>query len=117
MEPVPEIKTLPLSIADLDSAAPLEPAPDTVAPAGAGSDLVTGLSLDQQEALAAVTVLAGEVEAAEWALNQLKTSCNAQIAVALQLGVPREAVAAAAGMCASALDGLIAEEIPASEAD
>jgi hypothetical protein len=117
MEPIPEIKTLPLSIADLDSAAPMEPEPTTAAPAAAGSDLVAGLSLDQQEALTAVTVLAGEVEAAEWALDQLQTACNAQIAVALQSGVPRDTVAAAAGICASAMDGLIAEEIPASEGD
>jgi len=115
MEPVPEIKTLPLSIADLDSAAPVEPEPATAAPAAAGTDLMAGLSLDQQEALAAVTVLAGEVEAAEWALDQLQTACNAQIIVALQSGVPRESVAAAAGICASALGGLIAET-PASEA-
>jgi hypothetical protein len=115
MEPVPDIKTLPLSIADLDSAAPVpEPGPATPAPAEAG--MLAGLPLDQQEALAAVTVLAGEVEAAEWALDQLKAACSRQITVALQAGVPRDTVAAAAGICASALNGLIAEEIPVSEA-
>lgn len=39
----------------------------------------------------------GEVEAAEWALDQAKAACDVQIAAALAAGVPTERVAAVAG--------------------
>jgi hypothetical protein len=53
--------------------------------------------------LAAVVTRVGEVEAAEWALDQAKASCKVQIGAALSSGVPAERVALAAGVCASAL--------------
>ena len=39
----------------------------------------------------------GEVEAAEWALDQAKAACDVQIAAALAAGVPAEKVVAASG--------------------
>ncbi|NKX49286.1 hypothetical protein HER39_01560 [Arthrobacter deserti] len=62
--------------------------------------------------LSAVAVRAGEVEAAEWALDQAKAACDAQIAAALFSGLPAERVALAAGLCASALDGFIENQMP-----
>ncbi len=43
----------------------------------------------------------GEVEAAEWALDQAKAACDVQIAAALAAGVPAAEVATAAGVGAS----------------
>ena len=60
------------------------------------------LSALRDQLLAAVIARVGEVEAAEWALDQAKAACDVQIAAALAAGVPAEEVAAAAGICASA---------------
>ncbi|MET3350914.1 UNVERIFIED_ORG: hypothetical protein ABID57_002613 [Arthrobacter sp. UYEF1] len=51
--------------------------------------------------LAAVTTRVGEVEAAEWALDQAKAACDVQIAAALAAGVPAEKVVEVAGDLAS----------------
>ena len=56
----------------------------------------------------------GEVEAAEWALDQAKTACDVQIIAALSAGVPAEQVVAAAGELASALTGFVEDREPAS---
>ncbi len=64
--------------------------------------------------LAAVVTRVGEVEAAEWALDQAKAACDVQITAALSAGVPAEKVAAAAGELASALTGFVEDREPAS---
>jgi hypothetical protein len=61
------------------------------------------LSAADERLLAAVVTRVGEVESAEWALDQAKAACNTQIVAALSSGVPVERVALAAGVCASAL--------------
>lgn len=63
--------------------------------------------------LAAVVTRVGEVEAAEWALDQARAACEAQVAAALSSGVPASEVAGAAGVCASALSELIGVREPA----
>ena len=50
----------------------------------------------QETLLAAVITRVGEVEAAEWALDQAKAACDVQISAALAAGVPAEKIAAAA---------------------
>jgi hypothetical protein len=49
----------------------------------------------------AVPARVGEVEAAEWALDQAKAACETEIAAALAAGVPAEKIMAAAGELAS----------------
>jgi hypothetical protein len=66
----------------------------------------------QERLLAAVVTRVGEVEAAEWALDQAKAACNEQMTAALSSGVPAERVAVAAGVCASALPELTGEREP-----
>ena len=63
----------------------------------------TDLSALQEQLLSAVIARAGEVEAAEWALDQAKAACEVQMAAALASGVLAEKVANAAGVCDSAL--------------
>ncbi|WP_150110027.1 hypothetical protein [Crystallibacter crystallopoietes] len=114
-----ETSTLPLSIAELDSTVYVESSPTAVPPVEEetrtfGPD---GLTEGQQKALAAVTVRAGEVEAAEWTLDQAKAACNAQIAAALASGVPAETVAEAAGVCAAVVADLAREAAAALSAE
>ena len=99
MEPFTDSITPPLSIAQVDSTVygERELAPST--PKRAVADLVAL----QERLLAAVITRAGEVEAAEWALDQAKTACDVQVAAALAAGVPAEKIAAVAGEQASAL--------------
>ncbi|WP_262107379.1 hypothetical protein [Arthrobacter sp. Marseille-P9274] len=106
MEPIAETKTLPLSIAALDAGVSLEVPPGRLPTPDEDTDAMASLSPVQKKALAAVTVRAGEVEAAEWALDQAKAACDAQITTALASGIPAETVAAAAGVCAAAVGKL-----------
>ncbi|HET6269318.1 MAG TPA: hypothetical protein VFE00_04490 [Arthrobacter sp.] len=69
----------------------------------------------QERLLTAVVTRVGEVEAAEWALDQAKAACDVQIVAALSSGVPAERVAVAAGICASALTELASDREPAAE--
>ena len=116
MEPVIEMSTLPLSIAQVDSAVYTEPAPLSAPIPESDAGTPVGLTAGQKKALAALTVRAGEVEAAEWALDQAKAACTAQIAAALASGIPAETVAAAAGVCACALDQPIENRTPTPQA-
>ena len=103
MDPVNDTNTLPLSIAELDSTIYTgRPAATAALPEGQ-VQTVSDLTPGQKKALEAVTVRAGQVEAAEWALDQAKAVFHEQTAAALASGVPAELVAAAAGTCASAL--------------
>jgi hypothetical protein len=97
VEPFTDTNTLPLSIAQVDSYAESGLAS---APAKKSSADVLAL---HDRLLAAVVTRVGEVEAAEWALDQAKAACQVQIAAALSSGVPAERVAGAAGICVSAL--------------
>lgn len=72
----------------------------------------TDLSALREQLLSAVVARVGEVEAAEWALDQAKAACDVQIAAALNAGVPAEKVATAAGVCASALPRVMTEPKP-----
>jgi hypothetical protein len=107
-----ETNTLPLSIADVDSTVYLDlgtaPSPEAVTGAGAR------LSPAQAHMLAAVACRAGEVEAAEWALDQAQASCHEQIVAALSSGLSPEQVAEAAGVCASAIAEIIEAQAPAA---
>lgn len=96
------IATLPLSIAQVDSTVYVEAALQPVLDTGAAT---AGLSIAHEQLLAAVVTRVGEVEAAEWALDQAKAARDIQIGAALASGVPTEMVAEAAGISASALPG------------
>lgn len=87
MDPLPytDINTLPLSIADVEPDATGEPD---------GAAAVS--SVVQDQLLAAVVTRAGEVEAAEWALDQARTARDAQIKAALEAGVPPDSIQRAA---------------------
>lgn len=97
MAPFSETNTPPLSIAQADWALHEEPEPAPPVSKKAAADL---LAL-HETLLAAVTTRVGEVEAAEWALDQAKAACDLEIAAALAAGVPAEKVMAAAGELAS----------------
>jgi len=77
---------------------------------------MASLSSEQKKALAAVTVRAGAVEAAEWALDQAKAACDEEIRAAIAAGVPTEIVSAAAGVCAAAVSSLGQDLAAESEA-
>lgn len=105
MELFTDTNTLPLSIAEISSH------PESRSgslPPGSGVDV---LALHDR-LLAAVVTRAGEVEAAEWALDQAKAACQVQLAAALSAGVPADRIAEAAGICASALVGLVGQREP-----
>jgi hypothetical protein len=63
--------------------------------------------------LAAVFARAGEVEAAEWALDQAKAACDEQIIAAVSAGVPTVKIAEAAGVCATVVTDLTRGLAPA----
>ena len=93
MEPSTDTSTLPLSIAQVEPTA--FGAPDAAAVPDANT--AVDPSLLHEQLLAAVLTRVGEVEAAEWALDQAKAACEAQIRAALESGVPADKVAEAAG--------------------
>jgi hypothetical protein len=109
-----EATTVPLSIASVDSTVYLDLGSTSSAAAAArpGSPEPAGLSPAQAHMLAAVSCRAGEVEAAEWALDQARASCHEQIVAALSSGLAPELVAEAGGICASALDEIVAAQAP-----
>ena len=91
MEPFSDTNTLPISIAQIDVSlyAEAEPALDTAESAAADG---------HEQLLVALVTRTGELEAAEWVLDQAKAAFDAQIAAALSAGVPAERVAEAAGV-------------------
>ncbi|MFF2244389.1 hypothetical protein ACFVTM_09450 [Arthrobacter sp. NPDC058130] len=108
MEPLTDTNTFPLSIAQVDATVYVEPPLASAKLEKAPADL---LALREQ-LLAAVIARVGEVEAAEWALDQAKAACDVQIAAALAAGVPADKVATAAGVCASALPQVTTKPVP-----
>jgi hypothetical protein len=98
MEPFTDTTALPLSIAQVESAVLGAPDLVVVPEATAAADS----SLAHEQLLAAVVTRVGELEAAEWALDQAKAACDAQIKAALASGVPVDKVAEAAGSAAPA---------------
>lgn len=99
MEPFTDTNTLPLSIAQVDSTVYVEPGVTSAPAESTAADMLTM----REQLLAAVVTRVGEVEAAEWALDQARAARDVQIGAALSAGVPAETVAAAAGVSASAL--------------
>jgi hypothetical protein len=93
VEPFTDSNTPPLSIAQVDWTLHEEP---ELAPPGSNK-AAADLSALHEMLLAAVTTRVGEVEAAEWALDQAKAACETEIAAALAAGVPAEKIVAAAG--------------------
>lgn len=89
MEPFTDTNTLPLSIAQVDSTVQVE-----TEQASVGNESVKGSLELQEQLLTAVVTRVGEVEAAEWALDQAKAARDAQISAALAAGVAAERVAA-----------------------
>ena len=110
MEPFIDSITPPLSIAQVDSTVFAAPEPAATGSTRAAAEL----SALREALLAAVVTRVGEVEAAEWALDQAKAACDVQIIAALSAGVPAEKVVAAAGELASALTGFVEDREPAS---
>jgi hypothetical protein len=112
VEAFTDTNTLPLSIAQVDSTVYTDPGP---ASAPATKETADVAAVRERLLLAAVVTRVGEVEAAEWALDQAKASCKVQIAAALSSGVPAERVALAAGVYASALAEFteVREPVPA----
>ena len=76
MEPLTDTSTYPLSIAHVDSTVYVEPA----LAAAMLEEAPTDLSALREQLLTAVIARAGEVEAAEWALDQAKAACAVQMA-------------------------------------
>ncbi|MCU1533128.1 MAG: hypothetical protein JWO49_2699 [Arthrobacter sp.] len=101
MEPFTTTNTLPLSIAQVASTVYGEAEPAS-APAQTATAVLPAV---HEQLLAAVVTRVGEVEAAEWALDQAKAARDVQLAAALSSGVPTDRVAAAAGVPESALAG------------
>jgi hypothetical protein len=97
VEPFTDSNTPPLSVAQVDWALQDERKPAPPVSEKAAADL---LAL-HETLLAEVTARVGEVEAAEWALDQAKAACETEIAAALAAGVPAEKIVAAAGELAS----------------
>jgi hypothetical protein len=91
MEPFADTNTLPLSIAQIDVSLYAEPEPALDTAEGACPD-------EHEQLLVALVTRTGELEAAEWVLDQAKAAFDTQIAAALSAGVPAEAVAEAAGV-------------------
>jgi hypothetical protein len=114
MEPFADSSTLPLSIAQVDPTVYVEPGLASVLAVTAVPDAPAKPASVHEQFLAAVVARAGEVEAAEWALDQARAACSEQVAAALSYGVPADKVAAAAGVCASALAELIGYQPPAA---
>jgi hypothetical protein len=110
MEPLTDTNTFPLSIAQVDATVYVEPPPAAAMSEQAPNDL----SALREQLLAAVTSRAGEVEAAEWALDQAKAACDVQIAAALAAGVPAEKIATAAGASVPTLSQILPEPVPAA---
>lgn len=105
MKPHTDTNTLPLSIAQVNSS----PESASTSAKRSGSDV---LALHDR-LLAAVVTRVGEVEAAEWALDQARAACQAQVTAALSAGVPADEVAEAAGICSSALAEIVGGREPA----
>jgi hypothetical protein len=108
VEPFINSSTPPLSIAQVASTVYVDPELASSGSKRAAADL---LAL-REALLAAVITRVGEVEAAEWALDQAKAACDVQIVAALSAGVPAEKVVAAAGEQASALTGFVGGREP-----
>lgn len=73
-------------------------------------EVTAEMSAVRERLLAAVVTSIGEVEAAEWALDQAKATCDLQITAALASGVPVEEVAAATGLTVSAVSAFAGEQ-------
>jgi hypothetical protein len=97
VEPFTNSNIPPLSIAQVDWTLDGEHELATSTRAAAG------LLALQETQLAALITRVGEVEAAEWALDQAKAACDVQIAATLAAGVPPEKVVEVAGDLASSL--------------
>ncbi|MGO4189961.1 hypothetical protein [Pseudarthrobacter sp. TAF60_1] len=110
MEPFTDSNTPPLSVAQVDWALQdgRKPAPPVSEKAAA--DLVAM----HEMLLAEVTARVGELEAAEWALDQAKAACETEIAAALAAGVPAEKIMAAAGELASSPTEFAEDSEPAA---
>lgn len=91
VEPFTDTNTLPLSIAQVDSTVQVESEQASI-----GTESAAGSLEVHEQLLTAVITRVGEVEAAEWALDQAKAARDAQISAALSAGVAAERVAAAA---------------------
>ena len=100
MEDFTDTNTLPLSITQVHSTLHEDPLLTSARAARTTSDI----SEVREQLLAAVVTRLGEVEAAEWALDQAKAACDLQITAALASGVPVEWVAAATGASCVGLD-------------
>jgi hypothetical protein len=112
VEPITDKSAFPLSIAQVESTVYVAPGPEAVPDATTAADL----SPVHEQLLAAVVTRVGEVEAAEWAFDQAKAACDAQIRAALESGVPADRVAEAAGASrlpqATAASGTAAPAVP-----
>ncbi|MET1152690.1 hypothetical protein [Arthrobacter sp.] len=109
MEPFTNSNTPPLSIAQVDWTLY---GGHELAPPGSKKAAPDLFAL-HEALLAAVTTRVGEVEAAEWALDQAKTACDVQIAAALAAGVPAEKVLEVAGELASTPTEFVQNKEPA----
>jgi hypothetical protein len=110
MEPFSDTNALPLSIAQIDVSLYAEQGP--------APDLAKSAAPDQQEQLiVALVTRTGELEAAEWVLDQAKAAVEAQIAAALAAGVAAERVAEAAGVPVDSLARFNVAREPATPQD
>jgi hypothetical protein len=108
VEPFTNSNTPPLSIAQVDSTVYGEPGPASPGSKRAAADL---LAL-QEALLAAVVTRVGEVESAEWALDQDKAASDLNIDYELAAGVTDARVAAVAGEQAPDLTEFVEDREP-----
>src|SRR3954464_11312607 len=113
MAPSIETNALPRPTAQIDTTVEVDLRPAGAGPASMGASVPSNLMSAWETILAAVFARAGEVESAEWALDQAKAACDEQIIAASSAGVPAEKIAAAAGVCASVVAELVRGLAPA----
>jgi hypothetical protein len=114
MKPQIPTNTSPISIASIDSTVYRSRSVDRAPQMPAVTGLPGTPSPAQARMLAAVVSRSGEVEAAEWALDQAKAVAGEQMIAALSAGLSTEQLAEAAGVCEYAVAEIIASQAPAA---
>lgn len=108
VEDLADSSTLPLPVTPVNPILGEDP---RIAPVPA-PEVTAEMSEVRDRLLAAAVTSIGEVEAAEWALDQAKAARDLQITAALASGVPVEEVAAATGLTTSAVSAFAGEQVP-----
>ncbi|NKX55803.1 hypothetical protein [Arthrobacter mobilis] len=112
MDQIPRTSVLPPSIATVDSTVYVEPEAAAVLSIRTADDQAAGSAVLQERLLAGIVARSGELEAAEWAVDQAQAALDEQIVSALSAGVPPEQVAEAAGLGVAELPEFAGVQVP-----